>query len=131
MELLHGHITEKIIRAFYNVYNELGFGFLEKVYENALIVELKQLGLKGRAQFPIKVYYKGVIVGEYFADVLVEEKIIIEIKVALEIGEEHEAQLINYLKSTNTDVGLLLNFGPKAEFIRKANTKGKSNEFLS
>ena len=109
----HDDITEKIIEAFFHVYNSLGYGFLEKVYENALILELKKMGLSAVAQVPIRVLYAGELVGEYFADILVE------IKAAKTIGPEHEAQLLNYLKATSTEVGLILNFGPKAEFKRK------------
>lgn len=115
----HDDITEKIIEAFFRVYNTLGYGFLEKVYENALMVELRRIGLSAVAQFPIRVLYAGEMVGEYFADILVEDCVIIEIKAAKVIGPEHEAQLLNYLKATSSEVGLILNFGPKAEFKRK------------
>ena len=93
---------------------------MEKVYENALIIELKKIGLHVLAQHPIRVYYDSAIVGEYFADLLVENTIIIEIKAAKTIGIEHEAQLLNYLKATQLEVGLILNFGPNAEFSRRA-----------
>jgi GxxExxY protein len=118
--LLHDEITQIIIRCFYNVYNQLGFGFLEKVYENALIVELKAHGLDASRQIPIEVFYKEHSVGNYFADIIVENKIIIEIK-AGENGliAEHELQLINYLKATKMKVGMLLSFGKRAEFKRK------------
>jgi len=118
--LLHQDITEIIISCFYKVYNELGFGFLEKVYENGLLIELQKNGLRASKQIPIDVYYDGIIVGNYFADIDVEDKVIIEIK-AGEKGliEEHELQLINYLKATNREVGLLLSFGKKPEFKRK------------
>ncbi|MDI6733330.1 MAG: GxxExxY protein [Planctomycetota bacterium] len=112
-------LTEKIIKAFYQVYNTLGYGFLEKVYGNALLIELKNLGLKAIAQLPIRVLYTGKLVGEYFADILVEDKVIVEIKSAKTLLEEYEAQLLNYLKATDIEVGLLLNFGPKAEIKRK------------
>lgn len=118
-ELRHDGLTEKIIEAFYTVYNTLGYGFLEKVYENALLIELRKLGLLAVAQFPIQIRYDGSVIGEYFADVLVENQIIVEIKAAKTIGPEHEAQLLNYLKATSLEVGLILNFGPKAEFKRK------------
>jgi len=118
-ELRHDGLTEKIIEAFYTVYNTLGYGFLEKVYESALLIELKKLGLLAVAQFPIQVRYDGSVIGEYFADILVENRIIVEIKAAKTIGPEHEAQLLNYLKATSLEVGLILNFGPKAEFKRK------------
>ena len=118
--LKQNDITDKILEAFYRVYNTLGYGFLEKVYENALLIELKKLGLAALPQWPIKVIYDGNLIGEYFADVLVENVVIIEIKAAKAIGPDHEAQLLNYLKATNIEIGLILNFGPKAEFIRKA-----------
>ena len=119
-KLKYNEITDKIIKAFYHVYNTLGYGFLEKVYENALIIELKKLGLNVITQHPIRVYYDNAVIGEYFADILVENAIIIEIKAAKAIIIEHEAQLLNYLKATQLEVGLILNFGPKAEFSRKA-----------
>ena len=112
--------SEKIIKAFYNVYNVLGYGFLEQVYENALMVELERLGLSGKAQWPIEVFYTGKTVGNYFSDILVEGSIIVEIKAVKKLVLEHEAQLLNYLKATQIEVGLLLNFGPKPEVIRKA-----------
>ena len=112
-------LTEKIIRAFYNVYNRLGYGFLEKVYENSMIIELKKVNLSVKSQFPIKVFYNDEIVGEYFADLLVEDKVIVEIKATKVLLDEHEAQLLNYLKATDIEVGLLLNFGIKPEIRRK------------
>jgi GxxExxY protein len=117
--LLHKEITDKIIKAFYNVYNSLGYGFLEKVYENAMMIELRKLGLNGQRQVPIKVYYEEQLVGEYFADIIVEDSIIVELKAAENLCEEHEFQLINYLKATELEIGLLLNFGKKPQFRRK------------
>jgi GxxExxY protein len=117
--MLHEEITEKIIHAFYRVYNTLGYGFLEKVYENAMAVELRKLGLRIKAQRSIQVRYGSEVVGEYFADLLVEDRIVIELKAAKMISDEHEAQLINYLKATEMEVGLLFNFGRKPEFKRK------------
>ena len=111
-------MTDKIISAFYKVYNTLGYGFLEKVYENALAFELKQEGLKVFQQKNIKVYYQKQAVGDYFADIIVNESVIMEIKAAEGLREEHKAQLINYLKATDKEIGLLLNFGKKAEFKR-------------
>lgn len=116
-------ITDKILKAFYTVYNELGYGFLEKVYENAMFIELTQNKLNCFRQKPIHVYYKNKIVGEYFADMVVEDKIIIELKSAETILKEHEHQLLNYLRSTQMNIGLLLNFGKKPEFRRKIFTK--------
>lgn len=113
------HITDKIIRAYYTVYNQLGYGFLEKVYENALIIEIRKDELFVERQKPISVYYDDTIVGEYYADLVVDNSVIIELKAAEGIVPEHEAQLLNYLKATKIEVGLLLNFGPKAQFRRK------------
>lgn len=118
-ELLHSEITRRIIKCFYEVYNTLGYGFLEKVYETALHLELKNENLIVDRQRPIEVYYKEELVGNYFADLIVENSVIIEIKAAEGIVEEHEFQLINYLKATDIEVGLLLNFGKKPEFKRK------------
>jgi GxxExxY protein len=117
--LLHQELTDQIIQCFYKVYNKLGYGFLEKVYENALIIELDNNGLDCKPQFPITVYYDDFKVGSYFADLLVEDTIVVELKAATEISEFHEIQLINYLKATTLEVGLLLNFGKKPEFKRK------------
>jgi GxxExxY protein len=117
--MLHEEITSAIIAAYYDVYNTLGYGFLEKVYENALILELQKRGLTAEQQLPIKVYYEGQVVGEYFADLLVNSLVILELKAAEQIIKAHEAQLVNYLKATDHEVGLILNFGPKAEFKRK------------
>ncbi len=116
----HKDLTEKIIEIFYNVYNKLGYGFLEKVYENAMILEFRNIGIKAIRQSPITVFYDSEIVGEYSCDLLVDEKVIVEIKAVKNLGEEHEAQLLNYLKATNIEVGLLLNFGPEPEIKRKA-----------
>ncbi|MFA4839290.1 MAG: GxxExxY protein, partial [Candidatus Neomarinimicrobiota bacterium] len=107
MEYLHKEITDRIIKCFYEVYNQLGYGFLEKVYENALQDELTVNGLKITRQQPIKVWYKSKIVGEYCADIVVENKVIVELKAAEALCEENEFQLINYLKATNLEVGLL------------------------
>lgn len=115
----HSELTEKIIKAFYKVYNTLGYGFLEKVYENAIFIELESIGLNVRKQEPIKVYYEEKEVGVYFADLIINDTIIIELKAAESLSEEHESQLINYLKATNIEVGLLLNFGKKPEVKRK------------
>lgn len=118
-ELLHKDITDLIIKAFFNVYNKLGYGFLEKVYENSMLIELQELGLKCERQKQIEVFYKNKNVGEYFADLIVNDLIIIELKAAENISPEHEAQLTNYLRATNCEVGLLLNFGKTPQFKRK------------
>jgi GxxExxY protein len=118
-DMKHGEVTDRIVCAFYNVYNCLGYGFLEKVYENALMLEFRKTGLDAKAQWPIHVLYEGEPVGNYFADLLVGDKVIVEIKAGKNITPEHEAQLLNYLKATNIEVGMLLNFGPRPEFKRK------------
>ncbi len=116
--MLHADITDQILKAFYKVYNSLGYGFLEKVYENALLIELKGSGLNVVQQYPLQVFYENQLVGEYFADIVVNDLIILELKAAEQLRQEHVAQLTNYLKATNKEVGLLLNFGPKPEFKR-------------
>jgi GxxExxY protein len=115
----HQGITEQIIKAFYEVYNALGYGFLEKVYENAMVVELHLAGVSVEPQKGIVVKYRGETVGEYAADLLVAGCVIVELKAARELAPEHEAQLLNYLKATPIEVGLLLNFGPKPQVVRK------------
>lgn len=117
--LLHAETTEAIIKSFYHVYNTMGYGFLEKVYENSLRVSLEKLGYSVQQQFPIGVFFEGEHVGEYYADLLIDNKVVLELKAAKMISPEHESQLLNYLKATSLEVGLLLNFGPKAEFRRK------------
>ncbi len=111
--------TDKIIQAFYKVYNQLGYGFLEKVYHNAFLIELSKLGFDLKSQYPIKVYYDDHQVGDYYADIIVDNSIVIENKAMEALREEHEYQLINYLKATDIEVGLLFNFGKKPEFRRK------------
>ena len=115
----HASLTNAIISTFYFVYNSLGFGFLEKVYENALAHELRKRGHRVVQQAKITVYYDQVVVGEYYADLLVDDLVILEIKAAVSIAEEHEIQLLNYLKATDYEVGLLLNFGKLPEIKRK------------
>ncbi|HEX7847294.1 MAG TPA: GxxExxY protein [Chitinophagaceae bacterium] len=115
----HSDITSLIIKAFYNVYNQLGYGFLEKVYENAMQIELRKLKLSCIAQHPIEVFYDNIKVGFCIADLIVSDCVIVEIKAAESLCEEHEAQLTNYLRATDIEVGLLLTFGKKADFKRK------------
>jgi len=115
----HEELTRHIIELFYKVYNSLGYGFLEKVYENALAIEFKNSGLDAKPQAPIKVVYDRQIVGEYYIDLLIEDCVIVEIKAVKSLLKEHEAQLLNYLKASRMEVGLLLNFGPKPEIKRK------------
>ena len=119
MQLLQKDLTNKIIEAYYDVYNILGFGFLEKVYQNAMFLELRERGFYVEAQKQIKVNFKSVFVGEYYADFFINEKIIVELKAAECLVKENEAQLINYLRGTDIEVGILFNFGKKPEFIRK------------
>ncbi|MCY3008492.1 MAG: GxxExxY protein [Planctomycetota bacterium] len=118
-DLQFGEITEKIIGCAFEVINELGTGFLESVYEKALTIALQEKGFRVQCQHPIRVYFRQRIVGEFYADLLVEGKIIVELKVAKAIAPEYQAQIINYLKATGIEVGLLVNFGnPKLEFKR-------------
>jgi GxxExxY protein len=119
MLVKHEQLTERIIKAFYTVYHALGYGFLEKVYENSLAIELRKMKLAVVQQAEIKVYYAGFVVGEYYADLLVADAVIVEVKAVRVLLAEHEAQLLNYLKATPYEVGLLLNFGPKPEIKRK------------
>jgi GxxExxY protein len=116
--LLHKSITDVILKVYFEVYNELGYGFLEKVYQNAMYLELKSLGYKVEAQKQIKVYFKKQLVGEYYSDLLVEDKVIVELKATELIMNVHVAQIMNYLKATSIEVGMLLNFGEEPEFKR-------------
>ncbi len=115
----HEALTEQIIKIYYQVYNELGYGFLEKVYQNAFFLALKQAGFEVEAQRKIKVWFRGVEVGEYYADLIVSRAVILELKADETLVKEHEAQLLNYLRGTDIEVGLLFNFGKRAEFRRK------------
>jgi GxxExxY protein len=115
----HEALTKQIIGAFYDVYNALGYGFLERVYENAMTIELRKRGLRVTTQAPINVYYDGEVVGDYVADMIVEDKVIVELKAVRQLQTTHEAQLLNYLNATLYEVGLLFNFGPKPVFKRK------------
>jgi GxxExxY protein len=125
--MLHEDITEKIIAAFYKVYNTLGHGFLEKVYENAMAVELRKQGFNIEQQKNIRVYYEGEEVGYYESDLAVNGLVIAETKAKESLREEHEAQLVNYLKATKIEVGLLLNFGKTPEFRRKIFTNDRKS----
>ena len=120
-------LTDRIIQAFYCVYNELGFGFLENVYQNALYFELQNRGFKVEPQKVIDVYYQTQLVGKYKADLVVNDLIILELKAVDYLVEEHELQIINYLKATDKEVGLLLNFGMKPEIRRKAFDNNRKN----
>lgn len=116
----HSDLTQQIIGIFYEVYNILGYGFLEKVYENALALRLRKAGRKVTQQQPITVHFDNHVIGEYCADIVVDDIIIIELKAVTQLAPEHHAQLLNYLKATQYEVGLLLNFGPKPQVARKA-----------
>ena len=115
----HHKLTEKIIGAFYEVYKELGYGFSEKIYENAFEIALQTKGLKVEVQKAVQVYFRGQIVGTYIVDVLVEGKVILELKAVQKILPVHEAQLLSYLKATKIEVGIVFNFGPRSSFKRK------------
>jgi GxxExxY protein len=129
MELLHKEITEKIIGAAFEVFRVLGYGFLEKVYQRAMIVELEGRGLKVQAEMPARVFFKDVCVGDYFADLFVEEKVVVELKVARDLNVADEAQLINELLATKREVGLLINFGRDGvKFKRAVNLRRDSME---
>ena len=118
-DLLHAELTEKIIGAYYDVYNALGYGFLEKVYENALAIELRKQGFHVQQQKEIRVYYDQQLIGQYCADIVVNDLILLELKAANKVIPVYQAQLLNYLKATAYEVGLLLNFGPLPKYIRK------------
>ena len=126
----HQELTKQIIGIYYNVYNELGYGFLEKVYHNAMTIELKKSGFEIEKKKRINVYYKNDLVGEYFPDIIVNNSIIIELKTVEHLLEVHESQVLNYLKATNCEVGIILNFGKDPQFIRKIFTNDfKKNKF--
>ncbi|MFC4871581.1 GxxExxY protein [Negadavirga shengliensis] len=126
--LKYQNITEAVIRSFYKVYNTLGYGFLEKVYENSLFYELAKKGFLVEKQKRIRVFYDETPVGNYFADLIVEDKVIIEVKAAESLVPEHGYQLINYLKATEMEVGLLVNFGKNPQFVRKVfSNKGNAD----
>ncbi len=116
--LKHRELSRKIIGSFYDVYNELGTGFLESVYENSMDIVLRNSGVRVKKQYPLAVYFRGNQVGNYKADLIVEDKILIELKAVAQLSAEHEAQIINYLKATGINFGLLMNFGDKPEFKR-------------
>ncbi len=118
-EYKHKEITNLLIKAFFRVYNTLGHGFIEKVYEKAMAIEACKLGLKVRRQLPVKVFYDGLVVGNYFPDLSINDVVLVEVKALEKLMNRHDAQLINYLKATPYEIGLLLNFGPKAEFRRR------------
>lgn len=112
-------LTKAVIGCAYTVHNKLGSGFLEKVYENALRIELERSGLRVKQQQPIDVVYDGYVVGQYYADLWVNERVVVELKVAQQLVKEHEIQLVNYLTATNIDLGLILNVGSSVQVKRK------------
>lgn len=116
---IHSDLTDKIIGCAYEVYKQLGHGFSEKVYENAMMIKLPQKGLDVVQQAPIKVYFEEKLVGEYFADILVNNKVVLEFKAVSALSKAHEVQLVNYLKATGIKVGLLINFGEKIKIVRR------------
>ena len=120
-------LTEAIIACAYKVHNVLGFGFLEKVYENSLKIELQKQGFEVDQQFPISVFYDETLVGDFFADLLINKSIILELKAVDNIGKPHEVQLVNYLKATNIEIGLLINFGRSVQIKRKYKNPTKKN----
>ena len=115
----HSEMTEKIIGAAYKVHNTLGSGFLEKVYQNSLVIEIRALGFGVEVEKPVKVYYHGEVVGNYVADIIVAENVLLEIKAIKELSGIHEAQILNYLKATGIEVGLLINFGRSVSIKRR------------
>jgi GxxExxY protein len=127
----YGDITKKINGCFFMVYNKLGYGFLEKVYENAMRIELNKAGLSVVQQKPIQVWYENELVGEYFADLVVNDLVILELKATANFSKEHEAQLLNYLKATPYEVGLLLNFGPQPQHVRRVFDNNRKEWWLA
>jgi len=115
----HEELTSQIIESAYTVHNTLGFGFLESVYQNALIIELEKAGLKAEKEKQVRVFYEGKMVGDYIADIAVENSVILELKSVKDLHPAHEAQLVNYLKATGIEVGLLINFGQSVKVKRK------------
>jgi len=130
LALVHGEVTREIIGAFFDVYNELGYGFVEAVYQRALPVALAMRGVQSARETPLSVWFRGEIVGHYRADLIVEGKVIVECKVADRILPVHEVQLLNYLKATGIAVGLVLNFGPQPTFRRLLLTSPKEGSVV-
>ena len=126
----HQELTEKIIGCAYTVFNKMGFGFLESVYEKCMLIELRKAGLKAESQRPITVFYEGEPVGDFMMDIFVEDRVIVELKSVRRIINAHEVQLVNYLTATNVDVGLLINFSEqKVEVKRKIRTLPEKVDF--
>lgn len=115
----HEDITHKIISAAYKVFNALGFGFLESVYKKAMVIQLSKSNLKVEEEKPLKVYYDGHVVGDFYVDLFVEEAVIVELKSVQSLAKEHEVQLVNYLNGLNKEIGLLINFGPSGVVVKR------------
>ena len=126
----HKDITHKIIGAAYNVYNSLGFGFLESVYKKSMIIELQKVNLSIEEEKPLKVYYEGNVVGEFFVDLFVENEVVVELKSIKSILKEHEVQLVNYLNGLEKEIGLLINFGPSGVEVKRKFRKPQSPEVI-
>ena len=124
---LHSETTEQIIKAYFHVYKKLGFGFIEKIYENSLAITLRKRGFEVQQQEPVAVYFEGELVGEYNADLIVNRKVIVELKSVETFHNRHEVQLLNYLRATPIEVGLLMNFGEKPAFKRRIFTNDRKS----
>jgi GxxExxY protein len=126
---MNDQLTEKVIGAAYHVHNQLGFGFLESVYEKALSIELNKLNIQHESQFPVQAFYDDQVAGDFVCDLLVEKCLILELKSVKQMAVAHEVQLVNYLNATMIDIGLLINFGPsKVEVKRKYRNTKSANE---
>ena len=116
---LYSDLTDRILRYVHEVHRTLGYGFFEKVYENALVIVLEKAGFNIKQQAPVSIMFDGKVIGEYIADILVDNKIVLELKAVSELASIHEVQLVNFLKASGLRVGLLINFGPKLKIVRK------------
>ena len=128
-QMLHSDITDPILGAFYHVHRELGHGFLESVYERSMITALEKRGVHVDGHASVKVHYAGQVVGDFYADLIVENRVVVELKACRALDENHEAQLLNYLRATTLEVGLLLHFGPTARFRRLILTNDRKQSF--
>ena len=124
-ELKHAGVTGPLIELFFHVYRTLGYGFLERVYGNAMAVAARNFGLEIAREVPIRVHFEGLVIGEYHADLVANNAVVVELKACKALGKEHEAQLLNYLKATSYEVGLLFNFGPTAQYKRLIYENGR------